>query len=43
MHLIRIAQGQDPQKVADLIGGTLIMVNGDIAHIIGGNIERLKV
>ena len=34
--------GADAQKIADIIGGTLIMVNGDIALIAGGDITKLN-
>ena len=41
MHHIKLSEGQDPQKVADIIGGTLIMVNGDVAIISGGDVSKL--
>ena len=36
--------GANAQKIADLIGGTLIMVNetDDTALIVGGDISKLK-
>lgn len=33
--------GADAQKIADIIGGTLIMVNGDTAVIAGGDLTKL--
>ncbi len=37
--------GADAQKIADLIGGTLIMVNttDDIATISGGDLSKLEI
>ena len=43
MNKVQLQDGQDAQKVADLIGGTLIMVNGDVAHIMGGDVSKLDV
>ena len=43
MNRVHLAEGQDAEKVAELIGGTLIAVNGDVALIVGGDLSKLKV
>ncbi len=42
MNKIKLQPGQDAEKIAEKIGGTLIMVNGDIALIAGGDITKLN-
>lgn len=44
MYTIHL-NGADPEKVAQLIGGTLIMVNesDDIATIAGGDPSKLEI
>lgn len=44
MHKVHL-KGADPEKVAKIMGGTLIIhnVTDDIALISGGDIEKLKI
>lgn len=42
MNEIKLQPGADAQKIADLIGGVLIAINGDIALIAGGDITKLN-
>ena len=44
MNIIKL-NGANPQKVADLIGGVLIMHNAsdDTATISGGDLTKLKI
>lgn len=40
MNTIKL-NGADAEKVAELIGGTLIAINGDTAIIAGGDLSKL--